>query len=212
LGKNMSYDPNDEARDEFFEEIAKELYPEHKAQAVQEFTAERMCSFYEKNPSVMRPAVDAMHEGKALQANGHSSAAIVFFVSAIELFLKATLLKPVVYGLVHNDALADIIVTHTLGQAGFERYEKLLANLFSSLAEIDVKAVCRNGVSEPLLVEARKLQKIRNRIIHQGATASASEADQAFSVAVAVYTQIVTEMLVALGLRVGGKGEVTPRP
>jgi hypothetical protein len=208
----MIYDPEDAARDEFYEEIAKELYPEHKAQAVQEFTAERLRSFYEKNPTVMRPAVDAMHEGKALQTHGHSSAAVVFFVSAIELFLKATLLKPVVYGLVHNEALADIIVTHTLGQAGLERYENLLANLFSSLANIDVKAVCRDGISEPLLVEARKLQKIRNKIIHQGVMASESEADQAFSVAVAVYARIVTDMLDVLGLRVGGKGEITQRP
>ena len=47
----MSYDPSDAARDDFFESIAQELYPEHKAQAISEFTAERRRSFYVANPN-----------------------------------------------------------------------------------------------------------------------------------------------------------------
>jgi len=32
----MSYDPYDGARDEMYDEIARELYPEHKTQAIGE--------------------------------------------------------------------------------------------------------------------------------------------------------------------------------
>jgi hypothetical protein len=61
-------------------------------------------SYYIDHSWVMRPAVEAIQEGGRLQANNHSSAAVVFFVSAIELLLKATLLKPVVHGLVQRRA------------------------------------------------------------------------------------------------------------
>jgi hypothetical protein len=83
----MSYDENDAARDDFYEQISRELYPDHKQQAIEEFTADRLRSYYVKNPGVMRPAVDAVQEAKALLAVGRHSPALVFSASAIELLL-----------------------------------------------------------------------------------------------------------------------------
>jgi hypothetical protein len=166
----MSHDPSDAARDEMYDQIGRELYPEHKAQAIDEFTAERLRSFYVDNPRVMCPAVDAIQEGQRLAQNAHNAAAVVFFVTAIEILLKATLLKPVVHGLVHSEGLADIIVDQALGQPGFDRYSKLLTQLFTELAGMDIQAIKRNETNERLLEECKALQKLRNQIIHQGAT------------------------------------------
>lgn len=202
----MSYDEHDAAMDALYDEIREELYPE----AIDEFTAERLRSFYVKHPDLMRPAVDALQEGKVLREMKHYSAAVVFFVSAIELLLKATLLKPVVYGLVHHEALADVIVQHALGQTGFDRYEGLLANLFSTFAEMDLKEICRDDSSTKLLTECTQLQKLRNNIIHQGASCNEPDAEKAFHVSVAVYELIVRPMLHALKLTVEEKGEIKP--
>ena len=204
----MSVDPFDAAQDEMYEEIARTLYPEHKAQAIDEFTAERLQSYYIANPFVMRPAVDAIQEGRSLHANGHHSAAQVFFVTAIELLLKATLLKPVVHGLVHSEGLADVIVQQALGQSGFERYSKLLAKLFIELAGININSVTRTNVSDSLLAECTEQQKIRNLVIHQGTSATAEQAEIARLVSVAVYEQIVHPMLAHLGLKVVERGEI----
>jgi HEPN domain-containing protein len=206
----MSYDPNDAARDEFYEQISRELYPEHRLQAIDEFTAERLSSFYIKYPDVMRPALEALHEGTELLSMKRYSPAVVFFVSSIELFLKATLLKPVVYGLVHHEALADIIVTYTLGQTGFERYESLLEDLFAALAKMDIKEISRKDSETKLLIESKELQKLRNRVIHQGAVCTEAEAKKAFLVSVAVFELIVEPMLGALGLMVQEGGSVKP--
>ncbi len=206
----MSYDESDAARDEFFEQISRELYPDHKIQAIEEFTAERLRSFYVMHPDVMRPAVDSLQEGKALHTLGKHSAALVFFVSAIELLLKATLLKPVIYGLIHHEGLADVIVRHALGQAGFDRYEGLLADLFTRLANIDLKTVHREGATTKLLEESKELQKLRNNIIHKGETCTDADAEKANIVAVAVYEQIVRPMLYALKLTVAEKGAIKP--
>jgi HEPN domain-containing protein len=207
----MSYDEHDAARDEFYEQISRELYPEHKQQAIQEFTAERLRSFYIQYPNVMRPAVDAVQEAKALLAAQRYSPALVFSASAFELFLKATLLRPVVYGLVHHDALAELVVQRVVGkQTDIERYEGLLARLFDELAGIELGAICREGARTRLMNEAKQLQGLRDRILHRGEHCSREDAERAFQVAVAIYEEIVVPMVGALQLEVGEKGVIAP--
>jgi hypothetical protein len=207
----MSYDEQDAAFDEMYEQIGRELYPDHKAQAISEFTAERLRSFYVSNPRVMRPAVDALQEGKFLYEANRHSAAVVFFVTAIELLLKATVLKPVVHGLIHNEGLANIVVQHALCQTGFERYEKLLSQLYSELAGIELKSIERIESKEKLLVECKSLQELRNKIIHQGATCGEEQAKLGHLVSVAVYELIVAPMLFKLGLTVVEEGVIQSR-
>ena len=205
----MSYDENDAAKDDFYEQISRELYPDHKQQAIEEFTAERLRSFYIKHPNVMRPAVDAIQEAKALLSVNRYSPALVFSASAFELLLKATLLSPVVYGLVHHDALAEIIVQRVVGrQTDITRYEGLLSRLFDSLAKIDLSAISREGATTTLMKEAKEFQNLRNQILHQGAQCSQQEAERAFSVAVAIYDMVVVPMIGALQLKVVAKGAI----
>ena len=80
----MSYDENDAARDAFYEQIGNE--------AIADFTADRLKSYYDDHFDVMQPALRTLHEATRLRTDGHPSAAIVFAASAIELFLKATIL------------------------------------------------------------------------------------------------------------------------
>ena len=135
----MSYDSNDAAWEEFYDKIREELYPEHREQAIEEFTEERLKSYYQQNPDVMRPAVEAIQEGKWQLEKKRYPPALVFHVTAIELLFKATLLRPVLYGLIHNEGLAEIMTNSILSQTGVQRYEDLLAQLFDNLASINVK-------------------------------------------------------------------------
>jgi hypothetical protein len=160
----MSYDPQDAAFDEMYERISEELYPEHKDQAVSEFTADRLRSYYLSNPMVMRPAVESFQEIKRLKANGHSSAVVVFCATAIELFLKATVLQPIVHGLVHSPGLADVIVKYAVGQTGFDRYRDLLSRMYQELAKLDLAKISREGAATALIDESGLVQKLRNDI------------------------------------------------
>ena len=104
-----------------------------------------------------------------------------------------------VYGLVHQEQLADVVVEFTLGQTGFDRYNKLLAGLFEKLAGIDIANVRRQSSTKTLLEEATALQKVRNRVIHQGLVMPDAGARHAIAVASDVFTQILEKMLTALG-------------
>src|SRR5258706_1301538 len=148
----MSYTFEDAMRDEAYEAMSRELYPEHRNQAIEEFTSERLQSYYLKNPDVAVHGVGSYKEAQSLLEHGHPSACVVFAVTSIEQSLKAALLKPVVFGLIRMESLAALIVDVAMDQnGGLDRYRKLLAGLFKDLAGIDVSAVRREGSQKPLL-------------------------------------------------------------
>jgi hypothetical protein len=62
----MSYDENDAARDLFYEQVGNE--------AIADFTADRLKSYYDDHFTVMQPALRALHEGTRLQTDGHLAA------------------------------------------------------------------------------------------------------------------------------------------
>lgn len=194
--------------EEAIDRLAEELYEDHKYRAIDEFISERLTSFYVSNPMVMRPAVEAIQEGKRLQSNGHNAAALVFFVTAIEVLLKATLLRPVLYGLIHNEAVAEIFVQEAIKQTGFDRYEKLISNLFEELAGDQLSEVTRPDAESPILSECKQLQKIRNGIVHRGDNCEAKDAERARLVAIAVFEKVVRPVLYRIGLDVVEKGQI----
>ncbi len=204
----MSNTPNEVAMDEFFAQISSELYPEHKEQAIEEFTNEKLKSYYLQNPDVMRSAVDSIQEGNWQLKHRRNSPALIFYVIAVELLLRTTLLRPVVYGLIHNEALAEIILKRIIIQTGFTRYKELLAKIIDELAGFDVKQISRDGAKSELLVECSELQDIRNKIIHQGAICTEKEAEKGKLVSTAVFEKIVRPMLYSIGLQIVEEGKI----
>ena len=203
----MSYTREDAMWDEAWDHMSRELYPEHKEQAIDEFTWERLQSFYLDNPEILFPGIKILRESEELLEQ-YPSASFVFSTTAIELFLKSSLLKPIVYGLVHNEALAEIVVESALGQIGFDRYKKLMSRLFEELAGMDIASLKRSNSNVTLLNEASEIQKIRNGIIHRGESVTVEQAKHGHAVATAVFSEVVEKMLYAIGLKTNGYGLV----
>ena len=79
----MSMTP-DESR---IEQQMEELYQEHKEYAIEEFTIDRLQSFYLAHSTIAQPPLWALAEARDLLAE-HPSAAQVFAAVAIEVGLK----------------------------------------------------------------------------------------------------------------------------
>lgn len=198
----MSYDPSDAAWDEAYDRLAQELYLEHERQAIREFTSGRLQSFYLANPAVTRAGFQMQSEARALLQHGHYGAALVFAASAAEQFLRVSLLRPVVYGLVHLEPLADLVVEAALAQTGYVRYTKLLSGLFKQLTLVNIETVTRPGRSTPLLTEASALQTRRNEVIHRAEEVTEQEAIHGVAVSAGVLLHILTQLLSSLDLEV----------
>lgn len=117
----MSTTPDEAAYDEYM----SHLYEEHKKEAIGEFTDERLQAYYLNHKLLAKPSVHALSEARNL-IGINKTAGFLFAAIAMEVGLKTTLLKPIVYGLVHADSVAalitDLIVSHT----GMDKFRKLL--------------------------------------------------------------------------------------
>jgi hypothetical protein len=122
-----------------------------------------------------------------------------------------TFLRPVIYGLVHSDALAEAVVKAALSQPGYKRYEPLLGKLYSELVGKELSTFRRKGSTKPILVDASEAQAVRNRVVREAYAPTDDEARQAIGSAAIVMVNIWRPMLNALGLRIGAKGRVVPR-
>lgn len=199
----MSYDEQDAAMDDFYDRMSEELYPDHKEQAIDEFIEERMQSYYLQNPNIIQTPIDCYHHANEL-IEVSPQCALVMYTTTIELLLKSVLLKPVLYGMVHNENIANLIVNSTTGQSGFSRYNKLLGSLCLHAAKTKLNDIKGNN-GKPILSEAEEIQKIRNRVVHQGYFSTIDEMGKAKNIANLVLSEVVEPVLNNMNLIIGQK-------
>jgi len=191
--------------EDFYIRISQELYPEHKDQAIDEFIEERMHSYYLNNPKIIESPIECYHHANEL-IQVSPRCALIMYTTAIELFLKSVLLKPVLYGMIHNELIANTIVDTTTGQSGFNRYNKLLSSLCLHAANIDLSRI--EGMNnKPILREAEEVQQIRNRVAHQGYIASTEEMGKAKCIATLILDQVVEPVLNKINLVIASDNE-----
>ncbi|MEE7627270.1 hypothetical protein V3O24_13955 [Methylobacter sp. Wu8] len=177
----MSYDENDAAMDAFYDEMREQLYPE----IINDFTSERLQSYFLSYPEAAKPAYLALEESLRLRDAGFFSAAFLFAVIATEVAVKTALLKPIVHGLIHNLPTSTLI-TDLVVRNGLDRIENLLFESLNSVANIDLNSFCRPTSDQKLWSEIKDLQKKRDHLVHRAQMPSSTEAEIAISVASAV--------------------------
>lgn len=181
------------------EEAYGALVDQISKEAIDLFTFERMRSYYLANPDVAVKTVAIFREAEALQSTS-PSAALVLFTTSIELGLKVALLKPVVCGLVHNEAVADLISDLAVKQNGFDRFKPLLAKVLAQYGSIDFEAFTIEGHKRTMWEEIAVLQNARNGVVHRGEMCSSELAELAKDVATMIIGNYFVSVLSALGL------------
>ena len=174
----MSMTPDEAA----YEEYMDKLYEEHRKEAIEEFTDERLQSYYIDNKLLAKPSVDALSDAKKL-INTNNTASFIFATIAIEVGLKTTLLKPIVYGLVHTESVATLITDLTLSSLSMDRYRKLLLKVLQDHGGVDLDSFKRAGSSKPLWEEIKEVQKLRNDVMHRAEIVLKEKAEQALGIA-----------------------------
>jgi hypothetical protein len=185
------------------DEHADELYRQHYDDAVKEFTAERLQSYYLKHPDMAKTAIGMMEEATALHPK-HPNAALLFAASAVEITVKHLLVKPIVNGLVHNEAVADVVVAMTPVQTGSDGFKRLLFGILKRVADVDLASHKRPGSNRVLWDEWTQLQKARNDLVHDGIPPSADTLGLFDAVAAEFLNVVFPRVLAKLGLKVSG--------
>ena len=191
-----------------YDEAMSALYEEHKEQAIQEFTVERLQSYYIHYPDIAKPAFHALSEARQLISR-HPTASFIFSAISIEVGIKVTLLKPVVYGLVHSESLASIITDMVIRQTSIDRFQKLLFKILSEYGGIDLDILKRPRSPKLLWDEMKNVQKRRNQVIHRAERVNINESKQALSVAAYVLENIFPNLVEYIDLHIHKDGSVS---
>ena len=195
--------PEDFAREEAYADLVDEI----SQQAIDEFTSARLRSYYLSNPDLAVGAVALYREAKTLVSMS-PSAALVLFVTSIEVGLKVALLKPVVYGLVHNESVADLVSNLAVKHNGLDRFTSLLARLLQEYGQIDFEVFTIEGHSKTLWEEFTILQNGRNGVLHRAEPATPELAQLAQDVAVMFLGNYLNSVLQGLGLKLVKGGHI----
>jgi len=104
--------------------------------------------------------------------------------------------------MIHNESIANMIVDSSIGQTGFSRYNKLLSALCFHAADIKLNEI-KGMDNKPILSEAEEVQKIRNRVVHQGYIATVTEMGKAKNIANLILMEVVEPVLNNMNLVIG---------
>lgn len=183
-------------------EYYEELYlSEFKDRAIEEFTEERLRSYYIDHPELFKSALQVLSEAKKVVTISPTSAVLLAAIS-IEIGFKIGMLKPIVFGFVHSEAAAESISDMVIKQTGIDRFKNLLVTLLKDISSVDITMFCRSGINKPLWGERDEVQKLRNQIAHRGSLCSAQDAQLAIDVANSVFNELIPNILNSLDLKI----------
>ncbi len=195
--------PDEIARDEWMTDLVDKISKE----AIAQFTLERLRSYYLGNQDVAVQAIAIFREAEKIQEQS-PTAALVLFTTAIELGLKVAMLKPVIYGLVHNESVADLVSDLAVKHNGFDRFKRLLGSVLAEYGEIDLDTFAIEGHRKTIWEEIAVLQYARNAVVHRGDFATPEDALLAKHVATMIFGTFLVAMLTGLGLRYSKGGHI----
>jgi hypothetical protein len=198
----MSHTYEDLALDyEFERQEVEEEWERHLSEAVGLFAEGRLKSYYVAHPDVAQRATEALAYSKALLAQGHSRAALVFAGTAMEVGYKAVLLRPIVSGLVHTEGLAEVVMLLATEHTGLERFFELLAAVLAEFGSVDLKTFVRQGAKRRFWDEMKAISSARNDVVHKGTDATEETAAMAVAVAETLLDVLLPRILDNLGLK-----------
>ncbi|MFZ2986923.1 hypothetical protein [Ideonella sp.] len=195
--------PDEIARDLWYAELVEKI----STDAIDQFTFDRLRSYYLSNSSVAANVISVFREAEAISV-ASPSAAVVLFITSVELCLKVALLKPLVYGLIHNESVAELVSDLSIKQNGLDRFRPFLARILAEYGGIDFHAFTIEGHSKTLWEELATIQTARNALVHQGQLASPELAKLAKEVATMFIGTYLVSVLSNLGLKLVKGGNI----
>ncbi|GAB2180611.1 hypothetical protein DLREEDagrD3_08340 [Denitratisoma sp. agr-D3] len=190
------------------EEWLSNLYEEISTEAISEFNYDRLRSYYVKNPLVAQDAFLTYEEAIEIRRN-HPTAALLLFVVSIEVSLKSALLKPVIYGLVNNEAVADLISDLAVRNNGLDRFNKIMRYVLREYGGIEIQNHKIQGHKDTFLKELKCIQDIRNGVSHRAEWATPEMAELAEDIATEVIYKFVDGVLGSLGFSLESDGTIS---
>jgi hypothetical protein len=123
----------------------------------------------------------------------------VLAVVAAEAGLKSGLLKPILHGLVHDEAMA-MVIAELVPEQRNDKFQKLLFTILKEYGGVDLQTFKRPGIGQTLWEEIKRTQKIRNDLIHSAEAPARADAEKAVQIAAVIIETLFPAVIKKLGL------------
>ena len=174
----MSMTPEDVWHEEAYDQMVQEILESHRDEIIDEFVSERMASYFQNHPDLTEAAESALFEARSLLKSS-PTASLVFSRSAIQIALRDVLLKPIAYGMVHDEHGGSLMVELAIRN---QQFTKLLFSVLENYG-VDLKSSSLKGARNNLWTEIQEISKTRNQIVHNGKKASEEQAVRSLEIA-----------------------------
>lgn len=168
----MSMTLEDAWREEAYDRLVKEIIEDNRDEIIDEFVSCRMASYYDSHKDLTSDADRMICEAEKLFTIS-PSASLVFSRSAVEITLRDVLLKPVAFGMVHDETAGALIADLVIGN---QRFTSLLFSVLEKYG-FDIRTEKRAGISKTIWEEMEDIKKVRNEIVHYGKEAMPEQAE-----------------------------------
>lgn len=190
------WDHYDDAYSELNDKISKEAKAEHKLQLLQKY--------YLLNYDALKSANKLLNEANYI-ADESPTGAFVLAYAVCEVAARALIIKPLIYGTVYNEELAEEITKSAMNSVRSHAWE-LATKLADKAIGIDISQIDYKEIDEePIVVitpksELDRLSKIRNRVVHNADFASERDANDCIFLASRLLEDVIPRILHALEL------------
>jgi len=174
---------------------------------IEQFTSERLQSYYRSHPDVAEAALQALREARML-ANSSPSASLVFAVTAVDVGLRKTLLEPILHGLANLDSTGALLAT-LIPREHSDTFGKVLTGVLKEVGKLDLRAFKRPGCKQTLWEEIADVRRLRHGVVHNAAAVSASDSERAIEIASVVLESVFVDVISALGLETDANLRIT---
>jgi hypothetical protein len=173
------------------------------SRGVEEFIDERQKAFYIMNPTVAEPAFNLLTEARELLVLKHYGAAQVIAGAAAEVTLGDAILKPMVYGFVHSDTVAPMVVKIVKDTKQVSRFDALIIEIVSKFSGISLTDAT-GGSKKSLWEFVKNVGRQRNEVLHGEGLSSVTkeQAEEAIVMATTLFETVFPALLKNLGLHV----------
>jgi hypothetical protein len=172
-----------------------------REETITEFTFEKLRSYYLDHPDIYIPVGRRLDAAKHLETI-NAAASLIFSLSASEVCLKNLILRPMVYGFVHQTYIAQVIADLAVSHMGWDRFRDLLESILRDKLGIDLGKAHISGTSQSLWEEFNRLVKIRNGILHRAEDTTAQEEITGLGIANELACNIFPSLLENFALKI----------
>lgn len=182
---------------DFAEEVLEGKSDLH-GQVIALFVSERLHSYYLQTPQILDRSRWALLQARELVPD-HPEASLIMAVTAAEVGLKSGLLKPILHGLVHDDAMAGVVAELVPEQRN-DRFKDLLFGILREYGGVDLQKFKRDCALKTLWQEMEEIQRVRNQVVHRAAAVAPEDTVRAIAIAEIILLNLYPAVLRKIGL------------